>query len=33
MGDAWWRSFDSRNFGAVPIENINGKVLGYRKWK
>lgn len=33
LGDAWWRSFDSRNFGAVPVENINGKVLGYRKWK
>ncbi len=33
LGDAWWRSFDSRDFGAVPIENINGKVLGYRKWK
>lgn len=33
LGDAWWRSFDSRNFGAVPIENLNGKVLGYRKWK
>ncbi|KMJ60071.1 hypothetical protein AB685_04325 [Bacillus sp. LL01] len=33
LGDAWWRSFDSRNFGAVPLENINGKVLGYRKWK
>ncbi|WP_404468453.1 signal peptidase I [Sutcliffiella horikoshii] len=33
LGDAWWRSFDSRNFEAVPIENINGKVLGYRKWK
>jgi signal peptidase I len=31
LGDSWWRSFDSRNFGAVPIDNIKGKVLGYKK--
>jgi len=31
LGDNWWRSFDSRDFGAVPIENLEGKVLGYKK--
>ena len=31
LGDSWWRSLDSRNFGAVPIDKIKGKVLGYKK--
>jgi signal peptidase I len=31
IGDAWWRSIDSQQFGALPIENIKGKVLGYKK--
>ena len=29
IGDDWFRSFDSRHFGPLPIESIQGKVLGY----
>lgn len=31
LGDNWWRSLDSRDFGTVPIENVEGEVLGYKK--
>jgi signal peptidase I len=31
LGDNWWRSSDSRDFGVLPLENIEGKVLGYEK--
>jgi signal peptidase I len=31
IGDAWWRSIDSTQYGALPIGNIQGKVLGYKK--
>lgn len=30
IGDTWGRSIDSISIGAIPIENIQGKVLGYR---
>jgi signal peptidase I len=29
QGDNWNVSYDSRSYGAVPIDNIIGKVLGY----
>ncbi|MEK4357467.1 S26 family signal peptidase [Paenibacillus sp. FSL M7-1455] len=29
IGDDWFRSFDSRHFGPLPIGSIQGKVLGY----
>lgn len=29
MGDTWWRSIDSQIYGALPIVNMKGKVLGY----
>ncbi|MET1031740.1 signal peptidase I [Domibacillus tundrae] len=31
LGDSWWRSSDSRSFGALPMDQIKGKVLGYEK--
>lgn len=31
LGDNWWRSVDSRYFGPLPMENVEGKVLGYKK--
>ncbi|MGN7403712.1 signal peptidase I [Cytobacillus praedii] len=31
LGDNWWRSADSRYFGVLPMENVEGKVLGYTK--
>ncbi|NMH74390.1 signal peptidase I [Bacillus sp. RO2] len=31
IGDSWWRSVDSITFGSLSVENIEGKVLGYRK--
>lgn len=31
LGDSWWRSSDSRSFGALSIDEIKGKVLGYEK--
>lgn len=31
LGDSWWRSSDSRSFGALPMDEIKGKVLGYEK--
>ncbi len=31
LGDNWWRSADSRYFGILPMENVEGKVLGYKK--
>lgn len=31
LGDNWWRSTDSKDFGVLPIENVKGKVLGYKK--
>ena len=29
--DMWWRGTDSKDFGLLPEENIQGKVLGYKK--
>lgn len=29
--DNWWRGVDSRDFGVLTIDNIEGKVLGYKK--
>lgn len=29
--DAWWRGTDSKDFGLLPVERIQGKVLGYQK--
>ncbi|WP_391201438.1 signal peptidase I [Psychrobacillus sp. L4] len=29
--DQWWRGTDSKDFGLLPIERIEGKVLGYSK--
>ena len=29
--DMWWRGTDSKDFGLLPVENIQGKVLGYKK--
>ncbi len=31
LGDNWWRSTDSKNFGVLPLDNVEGKVLGYKK--
>jgi len=31
LGDNWWRSTDSRDFGVLPLDNVEGKVLGYKK--
>lgn len=31
LGDNWWRSSDSRYFGVLPMENVEGKVMGYYK--
>ncbi|MFB1081421.1 signal peptidase I [Jeotgalibacillus sp. JSM ZJ347] len=31
LGDNWWRSTDSKDFGVLPLENVEGKVLGYEK--
>ena len=31
LGDNWWRSVDSRDFGPISKESIVGKVLGYEK--
>jgi signal peptidase I len=28
IGDQWWRSFDSRLFGPIPLDTILGKVMG-----
>lgn len=30
IGDNWWRSIDSNILGPIPIENIKGKVVGYK---
>ena len=27
----WWRGTDSIDFGLLPVENIQGIVLGYKK--
>lgn len=29
--DMWWRGTDSNDFGLLPVENIQGKVLGYKE--
>lgn len=29
--DQWWRGTDSKNFGLLPVERIQGTVLGYSK--
>lgn len=31
LGDNWWRSVDSKEFGVLPMEEVEGKVLGYKK--
>lgn len=31
LGDNWWRSSDSRYFGVLSMDNVEGKVLGYKK--
>ncbi|KAA0965056.1 signal peptidase I [Sporosarcina sp. ANT_H38] len=31
LGDNWWRSTDSKDFGVLPMDNVEGKVLGYVK--
>lgn len=31
MGDQWWRDIDSRHFGPLSLNRIEGKVLGYEK--
>lgn len=31
LGDNWGRSVDSINFGVLPLDNLEGKVLGYKK--
>lgn len=31
LGDQWWRSIDSKEFGPLPIHDIIGKVVGYEK--
>lgn len=31
IGDNWWRSIDSFQFGPVASSNITGKVIGYQK--
>lgn len=27
--DQWWRGVDSKDFGLLPLDRIEGKVLGY----
>lgn len=27
--DQWWRGTDSKNFGLLPVDQVEGKVLGY----
>ncbi|MDI2588536.1 hypothetical protein OR571_15790 [Psychrobacillus sp. NEAU-3TGS] len=29
--DQWWRGTDSRDFGVLPMEEGEGKVVGYKK--
>lgn len=29
--DKWWRGFDSKDFGLLKVERIQGKILGYEK--
>jgi signal peptidase I len=29
--DHWWRGTDSREFGILSMDNVEGKVLGYKK--
>ncbi len=29
IGDQWWRSIDSRHFGPISLNEVEGKVLGY----
>ncbi|WP_062109974.1 signal peptidase I [Bacillus niameyensis] len=29
--DHWWRGFDSRDFGLISVDAVQGKVLGYKK--
>lgn len=29
--DQWWRGIDSREFGELPLKDVEGKVLGYAK--
>jgi signal peptidase I len=29
--DQWWRGTDSKDFGLLPVERIQGKVLGYSR--
>lgn len=29
--DQWWRGTDSREFGVLPLDSVEGKVLGYVK--
>lgn len=29
--DTWWRGRDSREYGAIPMEELKGKVLGYEE--
>lgn len=29
--DMWLRGSDSKDFGLLPLENVKGKVLGYKK--
>ena len=31
LGDNWWRSIDSKDYGGLPLSNVEGKVLGYEK--
>ncbi|WP_126425760.1 signal peptidase I [Brevibacillus marinus] len=31
LGDNWWRSHDSKQFGPLAEEHIKGKVLGYKQ--
>ncbi|MBO0586179.1 signal peptidase I [Sporosarcina sp. E16_8] len=29
--DQWWRGTDSREFGVLPLDSVEGQVLGYNK--
>ena len=29
--DMWWRGRDSREYGPIPFEQLQGKVLGYEE--
>ncbi|SET27851.1 signal peptidase I [Oceanobacillus limi] len=31
LSDQWWDSFDSRVFGPLPVDEIEGKVMGYKE--